>query len=106
MVDDKPLMLGALCELARAPMAALGPCLSRCVLIVCSRVGVALQACGTQPARRVRQQMRARCVSCVSALTRGCPRPLFVTDYDRLRPLSYPQTHVFLVCFSLVSQDS
>jgi Ras-related C3 botulinum toxin substrate 1 len=27
-------------------------------------------------------------------------------DYDRLRPLSYPQTHVFLVCFSVVSQPS
>ena len=26
-----------------------------------------------------------------------------VEDYDRLRPLSYPQTDVFLVCFSLVS---
>uniref|UniRef100_A0A8C9DAH2 Cell division control protein 42 homolog n=1 Tax=Panthera leo TaxID=9689 RepID=A0A8C9DAH2_PANLE len=24
-------------------------------------------------------------------------------DYDRLRPLSYPQTDVFLVCFSVVS---
>ncbi|KAH7089347.1 P-loop containing nucleoside triphosphate hydrolase protein [Auriculariales sp. MPI-PUGE-AT-0066] len=24
-------------------------------------------------------------------------------DYDRLRPLSYPQTDVFLICFSLVS---
>lgn len=22
-------------------------------------------------------------------------------DYDRLRPLSYPQTDVFLVCFSV-----
>ncbi|KAK8865890.1 hypothetical protein IAR55_001038 [Kwoniella newhampshirensis] len=27
-------------------------------------------------------------------------------DYDRLRPLSYPQTDVFLLCFSLVSLAS
>ncbi|XP_053383124.1 ras-related C3 botulinum toxin substrate 2-like [Mercenaria mercenaria] len=27
-------------------------------------------------------------------------------DYDRLRPLSYPQTDVFLICFSLVTRDS
>jgi len=27
-------------------------------------------------------------------------------DYDRLRPLSYPQTDVFLVCFSVVSPAS
>jgi Ras-related C3 botulinum toxin substrate 1 len=27
-------------------------------------------------------------------------------DYDRLRPLSYPQTDVFLVCFSVVSPPS
>jgi len=27
-------------------------------------------------------------------------------DYDRLRPLSYPQTDVFLVCFSIVSPHS
>ncbi|KAF7204753.1 ras-related C3 botulinum toxin substrate 1 [Nothobranchius furzeri] len=27
-------------------------------------------------------------------------------DYDRLRPLSYPHTDVFLVCFSLVSPAS
>ncbi|CAH8655762.1 unnamed protein product [Schistosoma rodhaini] len=27
-------------------------------------------------------------------------------DYDRLRPLSYPQTDVFLMCFSLVSRTS
>lgn len=27
-------------------------------------------------------------------------------DYDRLRPLSYPSTDVFLVCFSVISQAS
>ena len=27
-------------------------------------------------------------------------------DYDRLRPLSYPQTDVFLVCFSIISRSS
>merc|ERR1711988_1691512 len=27
-------------------------------------------------------------------------------DYDRLRPLSYPQTDVFLVAFSLISRPS
>ncbi|KAF2397443.1 hypothetical protein EJ06DRAFT_514848 [Trichodelitschia bisporula] len=27
-------------------------------------------------------------------------------DYDRLRPLSYPQTDVFLICFSIVSRAS
>lgn len=27
-------------------------------------------------------------------------------DYDRLRPLSYPQTDVFLVCFSVTSPPS
>jgi len=27
-------------------------------------------------------------------------------DYDRLRPLSYPQTDVFLVCYSIISRAS
>ena len=27
-------------------------------------------------------------------------------DYDRLRPLSYPQTDVFLICFAVVSPAS
>jgi len=27
-------------------------------------------------------------------------------DYDRLRPLSYPQTDVFLICFSIISPHS
>ncbi len=27
-------------------------------------------------------------------------------DYDRLRPLSYLQTDVFIMCFSVVSRDS
>lgn len=27
-------------------------------------------------------------------------------DYDRLRPLSYPQTDVFMICFSIISPQS
>lgn len=27
-------------------------------------------------------------------------------DYDRLRPLSYPQTDIFVVCFSIISRSS
>lgn len=27
-------------------------------------------------------------------------------DYDRLRPLSYPESHVILICFSIGSPDS
>jgi len=27
-------------------------------------------------------------------------------DYDRLRPLSYPQTDVFLICYSVISRSS
>lgn len=27
-------------------------------------------------------------------------------DYDRVRPLSYPQTDIFLVCFSIISRSS
>lgn len=27
-------------------------------------------------------------------------------DYDRLRPLSYPQTDVFILCFAIISQVS
>merc|ERR1712174_16932 len=27
-------------------------------------------------------------------------------DYDRLRPLSYPQTDVFVICFSIISTTS
>ena len=33
-------------------------------------------------------------------------RHLGQEDYDRLRPLSYPQTDVFLVCFSVTSPAS
>lgn len=30
----------------------------------------------------------------------------FQEDYDRLRPLSYPMTDVFLICFSVVNPAS
>jgi len=37
----------------------------------------------------------------------GFPSSFFVSqDYDRLRPLSYPQTDVFLICFSIISPSS
>lgn len=52
--------------------------------------------------------------SCLTLLFRVGDQPytlgLFDTagqeDYDRLRPLSYPQTDVFLICFSSVSPSS
>jgi len=31
---------------------------------------------------------------------------LFFKDYDRLRPLSYPQTDVFLICYSVINPVS
>ena len=48
----------------------------------------------------------------VTVMIRGEPYTLGLLDtagqedYDRLRPLSYPQTDVFLVCFSVVSPAS
>lgn len=29
-----------------------------------------------------------------------------IGDYDRLRPLSYPDSHVILICFAINSPDS
>ena len=34
------------------------------------------------------------------------PFRVFQEDYDRLRPLSYPQTDVMFVCFSIENVDS
>ena len=31
---------------------------------------------------------------------------MFQEDYDRLRPLSYPDTDVILICYSIDSPDS
>ena len=48
----------------------------------------------------------------VTVLINGQPHTLRLfdiagqEDYDRLRPLSYPQTDVFLVCYSVVSPSS
>ena len=44
------------------------------------------------------------CVCGILTLCIHCP--IGQEDYDRLRPLSYPQTDVFLVCFSVVSPAS
>lgn len=50
-----------------------------------------------------------RCSSCPSSspapLTRR-PLVFLQEDYDRLRPLSYPMTDVFLICFSVVNPAS
>ncbi len=43
---------------------------------------------------------------CCVVLSITSSRASLLQDYDRLRPLSYPQTDVFLICFSLVSQPS
>ena len=49
-------------------------------------------------------------VNCAICSTASNPvthaRTLGQEDYDRLRPLSYPQTDVFLVCFSVTSPAS
>jgi Ras-related C3 botulinum toxin substrate 1 len=43
--------------------------------------------------------------------TAGRPQPSFLNsvgqeEYDRLRPLSYPGTDIFLLCYSVVSRNS
>ncbi len=49
--------------------------------------------------RRQRLTLRSRSLACFTLYTGQ-------EDYDRLRPLSYPQTDVFLVCFSVTSPAS
>ena len=82
-----------------------------CVIAVCSahvrampscRAFRFIQACGIPLAKKVGVAMPCRLHAAMLTCAVSCAE----TDYDRLRPLSYPQTDVFLVCFSLVSQDS
>ena len=43
---------------------------------------------------------------CSSPVSLPLKHTLFQEDYDRLRPLSYPMTDVFLICFSVVNPAS
>jgi len=52
------------------------------------------------------QYLRAKCLISCCCIDTKFSRVCFQEDYDRLRPLSYPQTDVFLVCFSVVSPTS
>lgn len=42
----------------------------------------------------------------LSMLTRFIVVYLGQEDYDRLRPLSYPDSHVIMICFAVDSPDS
>jgi Ras-related C3 botulinum toxin substrate 1 len=48
----------------------------------------------------------ARVVLCGKTITLGLWDTAAHEDYDRLRPLSYPQTDVFLIYFSIISPAS
>ena len=47
----------------------------------------------------------AMCV-CLSLCVSVCLCDAGQEDYERIRPLSYPHTNVFLVCFSIVGPTS
>jgi len=63
-----------------------------------------------RPAAPRRAVLRSADRSPLLRLSTGPPLPRTPfpgqEDYDRLRPLSYPQTDVFLICFSVVSPPS
>lgn len=48
----------------------------------------------------------SHCTSAPQLSTLTSAALLFQEDYDRLRPLSYPMTDVFLICFSVVNPAS
>jgi len=82
------------------------------------RAAAAAAVAPTEPVAAARRLWPAVPLFLGLSLTRLCARigdepytlGLFDTagqeDYDRLRPLSYPQTDVFLVCFSVTSPAS
>jgi len=81
------------------------------ILSVCSILLVSIcEPHAHRKGRRIHQSDPVLSFSFFSPFPFSFPSPdIYLSgqeDYDRLRPLSYPQTDVFLVCFSVTSPAS
>jgi len=107
MVDSKPINLGLWDTYAAACADAIS--VSSIAAATAAATAVAAAAAAAEHARampflplfaaRPTAQLDPRVI-------RSWLRSAGQEDYDRLRPLSYPQTDVFLVAFSLISRAS